>query len=203
VKLPKIGRKPKLHDQIRRHYDDFWGRDRIEEVHWTPGPTSGRLPQLHFVKVAPTSENEAWTFATIGMSEVDAEHNHGIELIAMSPDGGAAVMLTLAMLAYYHAGPEEQRLGHGHTVPIGQGWVDGSPLDHVLMSLPYAWGPNLEVCRIGQRLIQILWALPIHADEQQLKVSDGLDALEQGLEAASIDPLDPHRPSVARRPSPH
>lgn len=197
VKLPGIGRKPDLHQQIRRHYDGFWGADRIEEVHWTPGPISSRIPQLHIAKVAPTTENEAWTLATIGMSEVDADHNHGIELVAMSPDAGASVMVMLGMLAYYHAGAEENRLGHGHTVPIGEGWIDGSPLDHVLISLPYPWGADLEICQVEDRLIRVLWALPIHEAERQLKAKEGLEILEQRLEAASINPMDPHRPSVA------
>jgi hypothetical protein len=196
VKLPRLAREAALHERIRHHYDAFWGADRIEEVHWTPGPISTRLPQLHIAKVVPAGEGEAWTFATIGMSAVDAHHSHGIELVAMSSDAGAAAMLNLGMLAYYHAGPEDQRLGHGHTVPIGQGWVDGSPMDHVLISLPYAWGPKLELCQVGDRLIRVLWALPIHEAERQFKANEGLEALEKRLEAAAIDPLDPHRASV-------
>jgi hypothetical protein len=197
VKLPTFEERQDLHEQIRRHYDAYWGSERIEEVHWTPGPVSTRLPQLHIAKVAPAGEGEAWTVATIGMSEVDADHNHGIELVAMAPDAGAAVMFNLGMLAYYHAGPEENRLGHGHTVPIGQGWVDGSTLDHVLITLPYPWGPKLELCQIGERLIRVLWALPIYEAERRLKTTEGLEALEQRLEAASINALDPRRPSVA------
>jgi Suppressor of fused protein (SUFU) len=197
MKLPKFGRRRTLHEEIRRHYDNFWGADRIEEVHWTPGPIATRLPQLHMAKVAPAGPNEPWILATIGMSEVDAEHNHGIELVAMAPDAGSAAMFNLGMLAYYHAGPEENRLAHGHTVPIGQGWVEGSPLDHVLISLPYPWGPALELCEIGERLVRILWALPIHAAERRLVATEGLEALEQRLEAASINAMDPDRPSVA------
>jgi hypothetical protein len=197
VNLPRIGGpKPDLHERIRRHYDEFWGAERIDEVHWTPGPIPTRLPQLHIAKVAPENENEVWALATIGMSQVDTDHNHGIELVAFSPDAGAAVILNLGMLAYYHAGPEENRLGHGHTVPIGQGWVDGSPLTHVLISAPYPWGPRLEICQIGDRLIRVLWALPIHGAEQKFKETEGLEALEQRLEAASINPIDPHRPPV-------
>jgi hypothetical protein len=197
VRLPAIGRAPDLHETVRRHYDGFWGADRIEEVHWTPGPMAERLPQLHIAKVSPAGEGEPWAFATIGMSAVDEDHTHGLELVAMSPDAGAAVMLNLGMLAYYHAGPPENRLAHGHTVPIGKGWVDGSPLDHVLISLPYPWGPKLEICRRGDRLISVLWALPIHANERDFKGAHGLDALEQRFDAAAMNALDPHRPSVA------
>lgn len=197
VKLPSLGRTQDLHAQIRRHYDKYWGAGRIEEIHWTPGPIATRLPQLHIARVAPSREGEPWTLATIGMSEVDADHNHGIELVAMAPDAGAAVIFNLGMLAHYHAGPAGNRLGLGHTVPIGQGWVDGSALEHVLISLPYPWGPKLELCQLGRRLVRVLWALPIYEAERRLKVRHGLEALEQRLEAASVNPLDPRRPSVA------
>lgn len=197
MKLPRLGRRLELHKQIRRHYDEHWGAGRIEEVHWTPGPVATRLPQLHIAKIAPSSEGEPWTLATIGMSEVDAGHNHGIELVAMAPDAGAAVIFVLGMLAYYHAGPEENRLDLGHTVPIGQGWVEGSALDHVLISLPYPWGPKLERCQLGKRQVRVLWALPTYEAERRFKAMEGLEALEQRLEAASINPLDPQRPPVA------
>ena len=105
-------------------------------------------------------------------------------------------MFNLGMLAYYDASPAANRLDHGHTVPIGQGWVDGSPLDQVLISLPYPWGPELEHCEVGKRLVRVLWALPIYEVERQFKVSEGLEAFEQRLEAAAIDPLDMHRPPV-------
>jgi hypothetical protein len=46
VKLPSLGRKQDLHKQIRRHYDQYWGAARIEEVHWTPGPIATRAAAL-------------------------------------------------------------------------------------------------------------------------------------------------------------
>lgn len=39
----------------------------------------------------------------------------------------------LAITAYYHAGPPEQRLDIGHTIPIGAPWLDDSACDHLLL----------------------------------------------------------------------
>ena len=40
------------------------------------------------------------------------------------------------ILAYYHCGPPEQRLDLGHTTWLGEPWVKGSRLTHMLISLP-------------------------------------------------------------------
>jgi Suppressor of fused protein (SUFU) len=100
------------------------------------------------------------------------------------------------MLAYYHAGPEQQRLDIGHTVPIGEPWVPGSLCDGALISLPYAYGPDLEVCEWNSGHVRVLNALPITAAERAFKISHGLEELEQRLEHAGADFANPMRPSV-------
>lgn len=46
--------------------------------------------------------------------------------------------------------------------------------------------------------IHFLMVLPLHADEMQLKLDRGLDALYDRFDAANLDPvIDPGRPSVA------
>ena len=100
------------------------------------------------------------------------------------------------MVAFYQAGPIENRLGVGHTLSIGDAWVEGSPLQALLVSLPYAWGPKLEHCQLVDRHIQVLWVLPIYEVERAFARTEGLEALEVRLEAAHIDTLDPMRPAV-------
>lgn len=186
-----------LHDEIRRHYDRFWGAERVNEVHWTPGPTANRLPGLHVVKVRPGEQQPFWSFATIGAWQATTDELTGLEFVAAAPSEGAAVMLHLVQTAFYHAGVADHRLGVGHTVPIGEGWVEGSPLDHLLISRPHPWGPALEHCPVGDRHIQVLWLLPIHQSERDFKAEQGLEALERSLEEESIDYLDPFRAAVA------
>jgi hypothetical protein len=105
-------------------------------------------------------------------------------------------MRRLGETAYYHAGPPENRLGVGHTLPIGEGWVDGSTLESILVSRPYLWGPKLEHCQLRDRHIQVLWLLPITTAEHAFARERGVDALEARFEEARTDYVDPSRPSV-------
>jgi len=119
-----------------------------------------------------------------------------LEFVAVAQSEAAEVMSRLAMTAYYHAGPTENRLGAGHVVPIGEGWVDGSPLDHMLVRLPYLWGPQLEHCPVSGRHVQVLWLIPIYRIENDFRRLRGQEALEQRFEERSLDYLNPFRPPV-------
>jgi hypothetical protein len=182
-------------DGIVRHYRAFWGADRVMDIHWTPEHLGSRLPDFHIAKVRPAADG-MWTYATIGAWQATAQEHHGLEFIAVSASDDPAVMQSLGMIAYYHAGPPENRLGLGHTIPIGEAWVEGSTLESILICLPYLWGPKLEHCLLTDRHIQVLWALPITSAEQAFRHEHGVDALEQRFEDAQINYLDPARKSV-------
>lgn len=112
-----------------------------------------------------------------------------------STDTPRAVEL-LAMIAYYHAGPDSQRLDVGHTVSIGEPWLPGSSCDHLLVSLPYLFGPDFELCSWRSGHARVFWLLPITAAEREFKAAHGLDELEQRFEADGLDYLNPARPSL-------
>jgi Suppressor of fused protein (SUFU) len=62
----------------------------------------------------------------------------------------------------------------------------------MLVTLPYPFGPDLEIAHVGDRHVQFLWLLPITQVERELKVSDGLEAFESrfddvGLRYGQID----------------
>jgi hypothetical protein len=188
--------EPSEYQQILDHYRAFWGRRQVQDVHWTPGPIEASLPDLHIAKVAPTAQYSFWTYATIGAWRATADTDHGLEFIVVSREDDPTMLLRLGMIAYYQVGPTANRLGVGHLLPIGEGWVDGSPLDSILFSLPYLWGPKLEHCQLVGRHVQVLWAIPIHDDERTLARVRGADALEELFEERSFNYLDPFRPSV-------
>ncbi|GAA2878343.1 hypothetical protein HD593_011091 [Nonomuraea rubra] len=102
----------------------------------------------------------------------------------------------MTMVAYHHAGPPHQRLDHSHVVPIGRPWVADSACDRYLISLPYPFGPDFEVCAWDGGHARILWLLPIIKGERDLLVNAGLEALEALFDEKEIDYLDPRRPSV-------
>jgi hypothetical protein len=137
-----------------------------------------------------------WTFATVGAWRATEDEPHSLEFVAVARSESAAVLWHMTLAAYYHAGPPENRLGVGHTVPIGEGWVPDSPLDALLVSLPYLWGPDLEHCQLPGRHVQVLWLIPISEAERRFASENGFDALEARFEETGFDYLDPFRPPV-------
>ena len=103
------------------------------------------------------------------------------------------------MVAYYHANPGDEtfRLDLHHTLPLGEPYLDPrSQLTHWLVSRPYPFGLDLETCHVGDVHVDLYWVLPISESEKQLVRAESVEALEERLEAAAIDPYDPLREPV-------
>lgn len=184
-------------EAVERHVRAFFDGHRVEERRWELGPIRERVPSFGVLAAAPGPRIRAWTFVSIGCWA--AVHNgggHGLEFVLSARDSGDRHVELLAMTAYYHAGPPGQRLDIGHTVPIGQGWVDGSTCDHLLVTLPYAYGPDLERCAWAGGHARLLALIPITDAERRLKAAEGLEALESRLDDAAADFTNPFRPSV-------
>ena len=92
---------------------------------------------------------------------------HGLEFCLIAPERDHRHALILAMNAYYHANSDVSfRLDVGHTVPLGEPWLPGSLLDHLLVSQPYPYGPEFEMCHWEGGHARILWLLPITESER-------------------------------------
>ncbi|WP_185078529.1 suppressor of fused domain protein [Nonomuraea jabiensis] len=128
------------------------------------------------------------------MTSVDG---HGLEFVLTARTDDWQHLESMTMNAYYHAGPPHQRLDHGHVVPIGRPWFADSVCDRYLISLPYPFGPDFEVCAWDGGHARILWLLPITSAERDLIMNAGLEAFESLLEEKRVDYTDPHRSSVA------
>lgn len=118
-----------------------------------------------------------------------------MEFFLLSPRESPRHVETLAMLAHFHA-DARYRLSIGRTIDIGRPWMDDAAADHLLVSLPYLYGPALEHCTIGDRHVQLLWLVPITRQEAQYASECGLDALEELLERSGVDLLATHRSSL-------
>lgn len=180
---------------VSAHQHAYFEGHAVRELNW-PGPVRDRVPGFYVHEFGPGPRYEGWTYATVGVWDATQADGVGLEfLLSASHQTDRAVEL-LAMSAHYHAGPPSQRLDVGHTVPVGEPWLPGSACDHLLVSLPYPYGTELEHCAWPRGHARHVWLLPITAAERSYKATQGVEALEQALEAAGIIPTDPQRASV-------
>jgi hypothetical protein len=182
---------------LTQHHHKFFQGHEILASRWPLGPMPSRVPDFFVHEVGPGPRGPFWTYLSFGLWPVtQTEHGHGIEFVMTASVRSERLVELVTMAGYYHAGPPEQRLNLGHTVAIGEPWLPGSVCDHELVSLPYAFGPDLEVCSWRGGHLRVLELLPISEAEYAYKMTHGQEALEQLLEIAGVTTADPARPSV-------
>ncbi|HZM76581.1 MAG TPA: suppressor of fused domain protein [Candidatus Limnocylindrales bacterium] len=177
----------------------FPEHETVAEGPW-PGPIRDLVPDLHIVRVRPRRDRRDWLYVTASLWHATQRHGHALDFALFTPEASPVHVETLTMTAFYHASGGRHELDLGHTVPIGRPWLPGSKCSHLLVSLPYLWGPALENCRVPEGHTRILWLLPISKEEKRFRHAHGLEALEQKLQDAAIDPVDPHRSPVIPAP---
>lgn len=181
-------------DAVHLHYANFWPDRHHEEFTWTAGPIGGRLPTFRVLRVAPRERGDTWVYATVGAWQA-TDGRDSKEFFILSPTESPAHVETLAMVTYFHADPR-YRLSIGSTMNIGRPWTDDATADHLLVVLPYPFGPGLEHCDAAGTHVQVLWLVPITAAEADYRREHGLEALERLLEGDDVDVLRPERRSL-------
>jgi hypothetical protein len=166
---------------VRQHIQQFFAGHTCVEHQWNDGPATSELPELRIAEFAPGPRTGFWVYTTLG------------EFILIAPARDQCHVELLTMAAWYHS---RERLGLGHTVPIGRPWLPGSSCEHLLVSLPYPFGPELEVCCVRDCTVHVLWLLPITAAERAFKIREGLEALEQQFDERRLEYWVPDRGSV-------
>jgi hypothetical protein len=188
-------RDPPTEVALEQHVLTFFQGHVTRDAPLPEGPIHERLPGFRVVMVAPGPRLGMWTYVSIGAYQVrDGEHAQEFIFVGEQDLPIHAAILTIT--AYYHAGPADHRLGVGHTVPMGKPWMPGSLCNHVLVSLPYPFGPELERCEIPHGHVQFLWLLPITRAEKEFRHRENLEELERRFDEAAIEYWDPARPSV-------
>jgi hypothetical protein len=84
----------------------------------------------------------------------------------------------------------------GKVVDIGRPWLDESPMQHLIVSLPYPFGPKLEHFSTQSAHLRLLWLMPVWRQEAEFARDRGAEALQQRLEAAGVNYLDHLRDAV-------
>ena len=130
------------------HLDGFWPDRAAEDFTWEQGPIVDRVPGFRVRRVSPREQDDGWVYASLGAWEATVGTGAGCEFVVHSPVESALHVELLAMVVDFHADPAYAPLDVGRVVEIGRPWLHGSNLTHLLVSLPYPWGPELECCSL-------------------------------------------------------
>jgi hypothetical protein len=179
----------------RSHIGEFWPDREHEEFVWTLGPSRATLPAFRVRRIAPALPSEPWTYVSVGAWTATPGDTHCLEFFLDSPEESPLHVELLAMVANFHA-DARFRLKPGSILDIGRPWMEGANADHLLVSLPYPYGPSLEHCLVEERHVRFLWLVPVFREEAELARREGVDALERLLEKTAIDVLSTTRSSV-------
>ncbi|MFG2621859.1 suppressor of fused domain protein [Streptomyces sp. NPDC048507] len=187
--------RPTATEAVEAHVRAFFEGHSVETVVPGPGPEGRRaVPGLRVLVVSPGPRGDSWAYVTAGCWAAMAEDGRGPEFVMTARVRDERFVDLMVMLADYHRGGH--RLDLEHSMPIGEPWVPGSACDHLLISLPYLHGPDLEHCPLPAGHARVLWALPVTAAEIEFRGREGHEALERLFDDAEIAPVDPFRASV-------
>ena len=179
-----------LEEHVRRNFPDR----EVEAFTWTAGPLLEINPHFRALRISPGAGDRLTHYISVGGWAFETDDSPGIEFVLSVEEPTDRAVELLAMSVYYN---RSGVLGLGHTLPIGAPWLPGSKSDHLLISLPYLWGPDLQISHVGDRHVEFLWLLPITSAERKYKMKRGLDALESRFEKRQIRFWDPRRKSLA------
>ncbi len=181
---------------VFKHLKTSFPGHELHRHRFSDGTIGQRVPDFAVAVVAPGPKLSLWAFVSLGCWDAVHEGEHGLEFVLLASEFDIHHMTTIERTAYYHAGPASQRLDDGHTVPIGESWIEGSSCDHMLVSSPYPLGLEFEYCRWRGGHARLLWLMPITKAERDFKVSAGREALERRFEELPVAYWDPGRESV-------
>lgn len=177
-----------MHD----HYVLFFNGHIFSSWTWELGPIKEIAPWFHVLRFAPGPKTELWSYVTMGASLLGNTDKSHIEFLLLTDHENPRAIELLAMVSHYH---HKQQLGVFHSLPIGQPWLEDATCDHFLVSYPYPFGEELEICNISDFHVHTFWLLPITKSEYEYKKAYGVDALEQMFDDAAIEYWD-----LKRRP---
>ncbi|MET8170399.1 suppressor of fused domain protein [Streptomyces sp. NPDC005329] len=182
-------------EAVESHVRAFFEGHRVEVVVCDLGPDRREaVPELRVLVVGPGPRSDSWAYVTAGCWASTVNAGHGLEFVMTSQVRDQRFIDLMAMITYYHCAGHQLDLEH--SMPIGEPWVPGSTCDHLLISLPYLHGPDLEHCPLPGGHVRILWTLPVTAAEIEFRRRQGHEALERLFDEAEIVPTDPFRASV-------
>ncbi|MFN8398479.1 MAG: suppressor of fused domain protein [Anaerolineales bacterium] len=190
----------KISSAFEAHIKNFFSGQMLSFEKWNAGipQTLDILSRLRVVKInpKPNEEDKEWIYVSNGAWEFSHNNTQSLEFLILAPYETSRIAELMTMAVNYH---RTEKLDFGHVFPIGEGWLENSDCDYFLVSLPYPFGPDFEICHISNNFhIRIAWLLPITKDEKEFYLSNNLEELEKKFEENAIDYSNPKRKSVVK-----
>ncbi|BAP78369.1 hypothetical protein MT1_1192 [Pseudomonas sp. MT-1] len=180
-------------ENIIAHYKGFFEGHDSMILTWGIGPITEVVPTFQVIRFSPGSKINLWVYCSIGASTIKHSGSGMHEFVVASPYPSDRLVEMLAMITYYHS---NHNLGFGHTLPIGEPWLERSECKNWLISLPYPFGEELEIMSIDHTHAHVAWLLPISDKERDYKMQNGLEALEQRFDDTALEYWDINRKSA-------
>lgn len=181
-------------DVLHAHVHGFFAGHNPSQVSVDIGPIQRVVPGFHAIELAPGPRNGVWTYVSVGAGFIAAPGRRHLEFAITAEGRSSRHAELLAMTTHYHL--TRETLDWGHTFPLGEAWVPGSNLDHMLVSTPYPFGPDFENVTSGAVHLHIYWLLPITEAERDFKRTAGIEELESRFESVKLEYWNPNRRSV-------
>jgi hypothetical protein len=177
-----------LIDAVRAHAARIFPGQSLETLRWDEGGVVENLPEFAVVRVAPPVgvPAAAWIHLTAGASVAPMEDGYGLEFVLLTRAPEKLVAKLLAMVANLHA-DERYPLSLGQTLEVGHGWLPGASADHLLVTLPTFFDPELEWLSDRTRNIRFIWLVPVTRAEAGFARKHGPLPLQEKLGAARVD----------------
>ncbi len=179
--------------EIERHLEEFFDGHSVEYFSWERGPIQAVLPEFRVACFAPGPKSSLWNYASVGAAFASTATSEKLEFVLSCPYETPRAVELLAMFAHRQT---FDPLGCRHLMPLGEPWLEDSACDAVLVSLPYPFGPDLEVCRLDSGIVRFLWLLPITTAEREFCKQNGVELLEQKFDECRLRYWEVDRASV-------
>lgn len=132
-------------------------------------------------------------YFSVGAFESSAEPR--LEFFIKAPTDSPQHVETLAAVAHYHSF-SEHHLIPGSIVDLGRPWMEGSAYQYLMVSWPHSLDDRAATCATAVGEITFMWLVAVSDSEAAFARRFGVDPLEDRLESAGVNVIDPLRPSV-------